>query len=213
MKFFIQRIVLQKKENLAERMSVHSTMMGAGANSTLGRDGTMSGRNGSVMSGSMRGSNFQRGGSLRGSDRSMKSHRRDFDDMALSMHHMGGSQHLLAGGVGGAAPRTQPGGYGRKDIDDMVRKTATPKARRSTISGGRSTIYDGRSTISGDRTTISGGRSTISGAGTNNFFKRSNTLQLEAEQPHGIMILNGDGLLNQSNKVIWRFDRDFFSIL
>ena len=177
-------------------MSVHSTMMGVGANSTLGRDGTMSGRNGSVMSGSMRGSNFQRGGSLRGSDRSMKSHRRDFDDMALSMHHMGGSQHLLAGGVGGAAPRTQPGGYGRKDIDDMVRKTATPKARRSTISGGRSTI---------------------SGAGTNNFFKRSNTLQLEAEQPHGIMILNGDGLLNQNNKVIWRFDRDFvlhfFSIL
>ena len=167
-------------------------MMGAGANSTLGRDGTMSGRNGSVMS----GSNFQRGGSLRGSDRSMKSHRRDFDDMALSMHHMGGSQHLLAGGVGGAAPRTQPGGYGRKDIDDMVRKTATPMARRSTISGGRSTI---------------------SGAGTNNFFKRSNTLQLEAEQPHGIMILNGDGLLNQNNKVIWRFDWDlvshFFSIL
>ena len=171
---------------------MHSTMMGAGANSTLGRDGTMSGRNGSVMS----GSNFQRGGSLRGSDRSMKSHRRDFDDMALSMHHMGGSQHLLAGGVGGAAPRTQPGGYGRKDIDDMVRKTATPMARRSTISGGRSTI---------------------SGAGTNNFFKRSNTLQLEAEQPHGIMILNGDGLLNQNNKVIWRFDWDlvshFFSIL
>ena len=175
---------------------MHSTMMGVGANSTLGRDGTMSGRNGSVMSGSMKGSNFQRGGSLRGSDRSMKSHRRDFDDMALSMHHMGGSQHLLAGGVGGAAPRTQPGGYGRKDIDDMVRKTATPMARRSTISGGRSTI---------------------SGAGTNNFFKRSNTLQLEAEQPHGIMILNGDGLLNQNNKVIWRFDRDFvlhfFSIL
>ena len=175
---------------------MHSTMMGVGANSTLGRDGTMSGRNGSVMSGSMKGSNFQRGGSLRGSDRSMKSHRRDFDDMALSMHHMGGSQHLLAGGVGGAAPRTQPGGYGRKDIDDMVRKTATPMARRSTISGGRSAI---------------------SGAGTNNFFKRSNTLQLEAEQPHGIMILNGDGLLNQNNKVIWRFDRDFvlhfFSIL
>ena len=170
---------------------MHSTMMGAGANSTLGRDGTMmSGRNGSVMSGSVRGSNFQRGGSLRGSDRSMKSHRRDFDDMALSMHHMGGSQHLLAGGVGGAAPRTQPGGYGRKDIDDMVRKTATPMARRSTISGGRSAI---------------------SGAGTNNFFKRSNTLQLEAEQPHGIMILNGDGLLNQNNKVIWRFDRDFVS--
>jgi len=116
----IQRFVLQKKENEAERMSVHSTMMGVGANSTLGRDGTMSGRNGSVMSGSVKGSNFQRGGSLRGSDRSMKSHRRDFDDMALSMHHMGGSQHLLAGGVGGAAPRAQPGGYGRKDIDDMV---------------------------------------------------------------------------------------------
>merc|ERR1739838_313510 len=34
----------------------------------------------------MKGSNSQRGGSLRGSDRSMKSHRRDFDDMVLNQH-------------------------------------------------------------------------------------------------------------------------------
>ena len=94
---------------------MHSTMMGSMAQGGAG--GSMMGtypRNGSVLSGSMRGSNFQRGGSLRGSDRSMKSTRRDIDDIALSMHHMGGSQHLLAGAA-------TPGGYGRKDIDDMVR--------------------------------------------------------------------------------------------
>ena len=38
-------------------------------------------RNGSVISGSYRGSNFQRGGSTRGSDRSIKSTRRDIDDI------------------------------------------------------------------------------------------------------------------------------------
>ena len=132
-----------------------------------------------VMSGSMRGSNFQRGGSLRGSDRSMKSNRRDIDDIALSMHHVGGSQHhLAAGGAGGAGlGATVSGGYGRKDIDDMVRKKAAPMtARRSTTTSG--------------------------GGGTNNFFKRANTLQLEAEQPHGIMILDGDGLLARDDQVI-----------
>lgn len=110
----IQRCVLKKEAEEAERMSVHSTMMGS-----LHRDnGSMAGypRNGSVLSGSMRaGSNFQRGGSLRGSNHSIKSNRRDIDDIALANHHslhLGGSQHLLGGG--GA------GGYGRKDIDDMV---------------------------------------------------------------------------------------------
>lgn len=105
----IQRFGLKKEAVEAERRSVHSTMMGSMA------QGSMAGtypRNGSVLSGSMRGSNFQRGGSLRGSDRSMKSTRRDIDDIALSMHHIGGSQHLLGGAT--------PGGYGRKDIDDMV---------------------------------------------------------------------------------------------
>lgn len=111
----IQRFILKKEAQEAERMSMHSTMMG-GAHSLAGTYP----RNGSVMSGSMRGSNFQRGGSLRGSDRSMKSTRRDIDDIALSMHHIGGStggwnQNLL-----GAAAVATPGGYGRKDIDDMV---------------------------------------------------------------------------------------------
>merc|ERR1712062_720411 len=113
----IQRFILKKEAQEAERMSMHSTMMG-GAHSLAGTYP----RNGSVMSGSMRGSNFQRGGSLRGSDRSMKSTRRDIDDIALSMHHIGGSsvgwnQNLLSGG---AAAVATPGGYGRKDIDDMV---------------------------------------------------------------------------------------------
>jgi len=118
----IQRFVLKKEAEVAERMSVHSAMMGNKSmmGNSMARDGSMMhhGYNGSVMSGSMRGSNFQRGGSLRGSDRSMKSHRRDIDDIALSMHHVGGSQHHLAVGNGGAG--LGPAGYGRKDIDDMV---------------------------------------------------------------------------------------------
>merc|ERR1712012_1319220 len=81
-------------------MSMHSTMMGSMHHTSVA--GTFP-RNGSVMS-----------GSLRGSDRSMKSTRRDIDDIALSMHHMGGSQFL------GAATAATAGGYGRKDIDDMV---------------------------------------------------------------------------------------------
>ena len=144
----LQRYVLKREAEQAERMSVHSAMLG-GANSTFGRNSTLPPRNGSVMSGSMRGSNFQRGGSLRGSDRSVKSHRRDIDDMALSMHHMGGSQHHLATGNGSSMA-----GYGRKDLDDMVRPSRQ------------------------------------------HFFRRNNSLQLEVEQPHGIMIIDGDGLLN-----------------
>ena len=146
----IQRFILKKEAQEAERMSMHSTMMG-GAHSLAGTYP----RNGSVMSGSMRGSNFQRGGSLRGSDRSMKSTRRDIDDIALSMHHIGGStggwnQNLL-----GAAAVATPGGYGRKDIDDMVRKS---------------------------------------------YFK-TNTYE-HAEQPHGLMILDGDGLLAQQQRLV-----------
>jgi hypothetical protein len=142
----VQRCVLKRDAMEAERKSVHSTMMGS-----VHQDGTMGGnysRNGSIMNGagSMRGSNFQRGGSQRGSDRSIKSNKRDIDDIALSMHHMGGSQHLLASG------------YGRKDIDDMV----------------RSKSYH---------------------------FKRANSLQTDqAEQPHGIMILDDPGLIVQRHE-------------
>merc|ERR1712020_297102 len=46
---------------------------------------------GSLMSGSMRGSHFQRGGSVRGSDRSLRSHKRDIDDLALSNIMPGGT--------------------------------------------------------------------------------------------------------------------------
>lgn len=69
-------------------------------------------RDGSLMSGSMRGSNFQRDGSIRGSNRSM---RRDIDDIALS-NHLSGSRHFSTPSV--QQPLT---GYGRKDMDDMVR--------------------------------------------------------------------------------------------
>ena len=157
----IQRYVLRREAEEVERMSVHSNMMG---NNSLARGSTLGGsvagypRNGSLISGG--GSHFQRGSSLRGSDRSIKSHRRDIDDIALSMHHMGGSQHHLAGpqgyAQGGMPP---PAGYGRKDIDDMVRKK---------------------------------------------YFRRNNSLQLEVEQPHGIMVLNhnsGDGILLQGAQV------------
>ena len=152
---FIQRFVLKKQEEEAERMSMHSTMMGSMHHTSVA--GTFP-RNGSVMSGSMRGSNFQRGGSLRGSDRSMKSTRRDIDDIALSMHHMGGSQFL------GAATAATAGGYGRKDIDDMVRQS---------------------------------------------YFK-ANTY--EAEQPHGLMILDGDGLLAQQQRLVPLQVTLFFSL-
>ena len=123
---------------------------------SLHRDGSMATgypRNGSALSGSMmRNSNFQRGGSLRGSDRSVKSTRRDIDDIALSMHHMGGSQFLLGNGAGGGG---SVAGYGRKDIDDMVR--------------------------------------------SKRYFDRANSLHMEyEEQPHGIMILNGDSLQHSS---------------
>ena len=49
---------------------------------------------------------------MRGSDRSM---RRDIDDIALS-NHLSGSRHFSTPNV--QQPLT---GYGRKDMDDMVR--------------------------------------------------------------------------------------------
>lgn len=158
----IQRYVLKKEAQEAERMSVHTAMMGSMHN----KEGSMMGypRNGSMISGSMSRASggFQRGGSTRGSDRSIKSHRRDIDDIALSMHHLGGSQHLLASGA--------TSGYGRKDIDDMVRpRVPLPKS-----------------------------------SSHQHFFKRENSLLLEAEQPHGIMILSGDGLLANEKRAIHR---------
>ena len=76
------------------------------------------------------------------------------------MHHMGGSQHLINPNQGASS------GYGRKEIDDMVR----PRSRSQS-----------------------------------HFFKRENSLLLEVEQPHGIMILDGDGLMenNQRFQVIF----------
>ena len=106
---FVQKYLIKKDEKEAERMSVHSTMMGNGS-----VVGSMHRRDGSLMSGSIRGSSFQRGGSTRGSDRSIKSVRRDVDDIALFMHHMGGSRPNLA------APAVPMTGYGRKELDDMV---------------------------------------------------------------------------------------------
>ena len=135
-----------------------SSLIGTGSMHQNGSTLNYPARNGSVMS----GSNFQRGGSIRGSDRSIRSHaRRDIDDIALSMHHMGGSQHLLHQGASSNGGST---GYGRKEIDDMVRSRSQQLRSQS------------------------------------HFFKRENSLQLEVEQPHGIMILDGDGLMLKNNK-------------
>merc|ERR1719210_94481 len=74
-------------------------MMGSmaypGANGSQMGGGTMP-YDGSVMRGSMRGSSFQRGGSMRGSDRSMtmggrSAAKRDIDDLALSNILPGGT--------------------------------------------------------------------------------------------------------------------------
>ena len=185
---------MKKEAEAVERMSVHSTMMGG--NGTLNRDGSVAGtfpRNGSLMS----GSNFQRGGSTRGSDRSIKSTRRDIDDIALSMHHMGGSQHLLSPAMqlhhGGAMHANASSGYGRKEIDDMVNNTE--QQQLTNRFNNLSNIY---------RTEPSRLIPLMTNS-SKHIFKRENSLQLEVEQPHGIMILNGDGLLknNQGSKVIF----------
>ena len=186
---------MKKEAEAVERMSVHSTMMGG--NGTLNRDGSVAGtfpRNGSLMS----GSNFQRGGSTRGSDRSIKSTRRDIDDIALSMHHMGGSQHLLSPAMqlhhGGAMHANASSGYGRKEIDDMVNNTEQQQQPNNRFNN-LSNIY---------RTEPSRLIPLMTNS-SKHIFKRENSLQLEVEQPHGIMILNGDGLLknNQGSKVIF----------
>ena len=54
---------------------------------------------------------YSSGGSMRGSDRSM---RRDIDDIALSNHLSSSRQFTIPGAQ---QPLT---GYGRKDMDDMV---------------------------------------------------------------------------------------------
>merc|ERR1712223_304058 len=76
-------------------------------------NGTNFRRDGSLLSGSNRGSSFQRGGSMRGSDRSM---RRDIDDIALSNHFS------ISGSRSFTMPAAQQPltGYGRKEMDDMV---------------------------------------------------------------------------------------------
>ena len=95
------------------RISVHSNMLGVThQDGSFHNGGSSFRRDGSLMSGSMRGSNFQRDGSIRGSNRSM---RRDIDDIALS-NHLSGSRHFSTPGV--QQPLT---GYGRKDMDDLVR--------------------------------------------------------------------------------------------
>ncbi len=141
------------------------SVVGAGSYVGAGsRPGT--GFNGSVIS----GSNFQRGGSMRGSDRSIKSTRRDIDDIALSMHHIGGSQRLL--------PPTAPvvtstTGYGRKEFDDMVRPRSSSQSSKPNSHHKSHAI-----------------------------FNRENSLQMEVEQPHGIMLLAGDGLLQQQEQLL-----------
>lgn len=110
----VQRLRLRKEQKEIDRISVHSNMLGVThQDGSFVNGGSSFRRDGSLMSGSMRGSNFQRGGSIRGSDRSM---RRDIDDIALS-NHLSGSRHFSTPGV--QQPLT---GYGRKDMDDMVRK-------------------------------------------------------------------------------------------
>ena len=98
---------------------------------------------------------------MRGSDRSIKSTKRDIDDIALSMHHLGGSQKLLP-------PTGSTTGYGRKDIDDMVRQKL---------------------------------QQPLPPSGSHAIFKRENSLQMDnGNQPHGIMLLAGDGLLMQQQQ-------------
>jgi len=113
----IQKYLLGKKQAEADRVSVHSAMMGPNGTVMNGsmHGGSMmrSGYNGSMMSG--RGSSFQRGGPSRGSNHSIKSVRRDVDDIALN-HFMGASASLPRQQI----PAAPVGGYGRKDMDDMI---------------------------------------------------------------------------------------------
>jgi len=108
----VQKLRLRKEAKEMDRISVHSNMLGVThQDGSFLNGGSSFRRDGSLMSGSMRGSNFQRDGSIRGSNRSM---RRDIDDIALS-NHLSGSRHFSTPGL--QQPLT---GYGRKDMDDMV---------------------------------------------------------------------------------------------
>eukprot|EP00095_Tigriopus_kingsejongensis_P009673 maker-scaffold84_size396325-snap-gene-0.18 protein:Tk09673 transcript:maker-scaffold84_size396325-snap-gene-0.18-mRNA-1 annotation:"eif2 kinase if2k-d (incomplete catalytic triad)" len=104
----IQRYVIREHKKEQDRISMHSTMMGSmyqGEGSTVGSQYR---RDGSLISG--RASSFQRGGSTRGSDRSMKSSRREIDDLALNS--------ILRTPQPNRAPA--PSTYGRQDMDDLV---------------------------------------------------------------------------------------------
>jgi len=117
----VQKYVIRQQKMEQDRISVHSAMMGSMTTPGMMSSGMSSmPHDGSVMSGSMRGSHFQRGGSIRGSDRSMRS-KRDIDDLALS--------NILPGGTMNRSTPSTPkmahhsGGYGRKDMDDMMINT------------------------------------------------------------------------------------------
>jgi len=107
----LQRLRQRKQKQEMDRISVHSNMLGVTQQDGSFVNGGTFRRDGSLLSGSMRGSSFQRGGSIRGSDRSM---RRDIDDIALSNHLSSSRQFTVPGAH---QPLT---GYGRKDMDDMV---------------------------------------------------------------------------------------------
>jgi hypothetical protein len=109
----IQKIKLKQKQKEIDRISVHSNMLGVTHQDGSYVNGTNFRRDGSLLSGSQRGSSFQRGGSMRGSDRSM---RRDIDDIALSNHFS------ISGSRSFTMPAAQQPltGYGRKEMDDMV---------------------------------------------------------------------------------------------
>jgi hypothetical protein len=109
----IQNIKLKQKQKEMDRRAVHSNMLGVTHQDGSYVNGTNFRRDGSLLSGSQRGSSFQRGGSMRSSDRSM---RRDIDDIALSNHFS------ISGSRSFTMPAAQQPltGYGRKEMDDMV---------------------------------------------------------------------------------------------
>ena len=114
----VQKYFIRKQKIEQDRMSMHSTMMGSAfhgeGGSVMGGGGSQFRKDGSMISGRQ---SFQRGGSMRGSDRSIRS-KRDIDDLALS--------NIISPNIGAAAaPVPTPAystSYGRKDIDDMVCK-------------------------------------------------------------------------------------------
>ena len=109
----VQRYFIHKAKMEQDRVSMHSTMMGG--NGSVFQDGAsymgsqFRGKDGSIMS-SRPGSAFVRGGSSRGSDRSMRSSRRDIDDLALS--------NILKTGTSSTLPASQ--NRQRTALDDAV---------------------------------------------------------------------------------------------